>query len=240
MEQSMRHIVLILFIVLFFPKLGMTEEKNRENVVTLITDFTYKAGKTDSRKISKALALFGAKSKAVATSAKYLTHKGLLKHYGKKQSEIYCLAANEIDAVSVAEKFYERNNAYYIKIRATVRITDFIQAEIRDLELEKKELQFSYREEMEQYVSQSVDPGKELSRAYRYIRQGQWRISIIYLDHLEKKYPYWGDIYLARAFAFNGIHNRDKMIEALKTACQLENQDVCEDLKSFVRATNRR
>ena len=33
------------------------------------------------------MALFGAENKAVVLAAKYLIHKGLLEHYGKKQGE---------------------------------------------------------------------------------------------------------------------------------------------------------
>jgi hypothetical protein len=190
-------------------------------------------GDEDSKEKSRALALFGAKLKAVSLAAKYLTHKGVLEHYERRQSEIFSLTTNEIKTSIIDEKFHEDKNSYYVKIKSEVTSIDFIKAQIRDVELEKKESSFSYSEEMEQPVSKIIDPGAELSRAYRYIRKEQWRISIIYLDHLEKKYPYWGDVFLAKAIAFYGMDQIDKMVDALKTACSLGNQEACNELLSF-------
>ena len=211
------------------------DDTGKSSFVSTI-DFTYNLRKGDSKELSKDLALFGAKQKAVVLSAKYLIHKGLLEHYGKKQSEIFCLATDEIGVSVIDEKFHEKRNAYYVKIKAVVRSTDFIQAEIKNLALERKELEFSYSEEMEQHVSESIEPGQELSRAYRYIRRGKWRIAIIYLNHLEKKYPNWGEVYLAKAIGFYSIHNVEKMMAALKTACFLDNEEACKDLKGLTQS----
>ena len=207
--------------------------QKRDYTIKLITDYTYKMGDQDSKEKSRALALFGAKLKAVNLAAKYLTHKGELNHYEKKQNEIFCLATNEIQASIIDEKIYQDIKSYYVKINSEVTIIDFIKAQIKDLELEKNESGFSYREEMEQPVSKTIDPGEELSRAYRYISKEQWRISVIYLDHLEKKYPYWGDVFLAKAIAFYGVDEIDKMVDALKTACSLDKQEACDELISF-------
>ena len=84
---------------------------------------------------------------------------------------------------------------------------------------------------MEQHVLKTIAPSQELSRAYRYIRRGKWRIAIIYLNHLERKYPNWGEVYLAKAIAFYGIHNIDKMIAALKAACLFGSEEACKDLQ---------
>ncbi|MFC1858259.1 hypothetical protein ACFL9U_09570 [Thermodesulfobacteriota bacterium] len=227
---------LLLLIILLFPRPGMSFDKDRNSKLYLITDFSYNIGKGDSKETSQALALFGAKSKAVALSAKYLTHKGLLEHYGKKQGEIFCLAVNEIEVSIIEEKFHKKRAVYYVKIKTKMSSTDFIQAEIKNLELEKAELKFSYAEQMEQYVSQDVAPGRELSRAYRYIRKGQWRIAIIYLDHLEKKYPNWGDIFFAKAIGFYSSHQTSAMIDALKAACSFNHQEACSDLQSLSQA----
>ncbi len=230
---NIQRMVLCLFIFLLFPEPCMPNHDNGDSKFTSIIEFTYNLRKGDSKKLARELAFFGAKQKAVVLSAKYLTHKGLLEHYGKKQREIFCLATDKIGVSVIDEKFYEKRNAYYVKIKADVKNSDFIHAEITNLELEKKELKFSYSEEMEQHVLKSIEPGQELSRAYRYIRKGEWRIAIIFLDHLEKKYPNWGDIYHAKAIAYYGIHNRDKMIEALKTACSFDDQEACKDLQSL-------
>ena len=224
-------LILLLFIISTWP--CRADDQKRDDTIRVITEFTYRPGDKDSKEKSRALALFGAKLKAVNLAAKYLTHKGVLEHYEKKQSEIFSLTTNEIQVSMIDEKFYQDINSYYVKIKSEVTSIDFIKAQIKDTELEKNESRFSYSEEMEQPVSKVINPGEELSRAYRYIRKEQWRISIIYLDHLEKKYPHWGDVFLAKAIAFYGMDDIDKMVDALKTACSLNNQEACNELLSF-------
>jgi hypothetical protein len=202
-------------------------------MIKVITGYTYRMGDKDSKEKSRALALFGAKLKAVNLAAKYLTHKGVLEHYGKKQSEIFCLATNEIKISIIDEKFDQDKKSYHFKIKSEVTSIDFIKAQIKDFELEKIESGFSYSEEMEQPVSNVINPGEELSRAYRYIMKEQWRISIIYLDRLQNKYPYWGEVFLAKAIAFYGMDDIDRMVEALETACSMNNQEACNELLSF-------
>lgn len=208
-------------------------------MVTLFPEFKYPIGKGDSKVKSRALALFGAKLKAVVFSAKYLTHKGLLEHYGKKQNEIFCLTPREIYTEIIDEEIQEAGKIYYVRIKTEIKNSDFIKAEIKNLELEKNELKLSYAEEMEQHVIKAIDPGLELSRAYRHIRKAQWRLAIIYLDHLGKKYPNWGDVYLAKALAFYGQDDIEKMKDALKTACSLDNQEACNDFQNINRTQER-
>jgi len=227
---------LLLMVILAIPTLCFSKENKSDDAPTLITDFTYNIGSGDSKDKYEALALYGAKSKAVALSAKYFTDKGLFENYGKKQREIFCLAANEMQSTIIENKYIEPNKTYYIKIRSTPKITDFIRAEIKNRELEKKERDFSWQEEMEQYVYTSIDPAQELSRAYRYIREKQWRIAIIYLDHLEKKYPNWAELYLAKATGFYGMHDIVRMRGALKHSCSLGNQDACKDLERLAQS----
>jgi hypothetical protein len=235
MISNIKWLFLFLCIPFLFAIPCMAGDHVADDSVLRITEFTYRAGKGDSREISRALALFGAKMKAVRLSAKYLMHKGILKHYGKRQNEIFCLAASTLEETIIGEKFSEKNAAYFVRIRTEARSTDFIQAEIRDLELEKAESRFSYDEEMEQPVSKTIDPGEELSRAYRYIRQGHWRIAVIYLDHLSKKYPHWSDVHMAKAIGFYCLHDETRMAEALKKACSLGSREACDDLVSLVK-----
>ena len=233
MSFSLKQTSLILLLSIISTWPCAADVPKREDAIKLITEYTYKVGDKDSKEKSRALALFGAKLKAVSLAAKYLTHKGVLEHYEKKQNEIFCLTTNQIRVSIIDEKFHQDKNSYYVKIKSEVTSIDFIKAQIRNVELEKNESSFSYSEEMEQPVSKIIDPGAELSRAYRYIRKEQWRISIIYLDHLEKKYPYWGDVFLAKAIAFYGMDQIDKMVDTLKTACSLGNQEACNELLSF-------
>ena len=233
MSFSLKQISLILLLFLISSWPCSADDQKRDDTIKVITDYTYRMGDKDSKEKSRALALFGAKLKAVNLAAKYLTHKGVLEHYGKKQSEIFCLATNEIKVSIIHEKFDQGINSYYFEIKSEVTSIDFIKAQIKDFELEKIESGFSYSEEMEQPVSKVINPGEELSRAYRYIMKEQWRISIIYLDHLQNKYPHWGEVFLAKAIAFYGMDDTDRMVETLKTACSMNNQEACNELLSF-------
>ena len=236
--MDIKRAILFLLLIIILPALSAADDPTSDDGVVLVTDFTYTIGKTDSTETSRALAFFGAKIKAVILSAKYLTHKGLLEHYGKKQQEIFCLTTDEIQVSIIDENVNEQTKSYFVKIRTKVTSSDFIKAEIKNSALEKKESQLSYREEMGQYVSQTIDPGQELSRAYRHIRRGEWRIAVIYLDHLEKKYPNWGDIYLAKAIGFYSMDDADRMMDALKSACSLDNEEACKDLKILLQTGN--
>jgi len=199
----------------------------------IVSEYTYQIGIGESEKLYEPLCLFGAKYRAISLSAKYLAHKGLLKNYGKKQKEIFCLAANGIKVSVLEKKIDNTGKKYSIKIKSAIRVTDFMTAEIENGKFEDMEKKFSWKEEMEQHVFTSIEPGKELSRAYRYLRQRHWRVAIIYLNHLEKKYPNWGDLYLAKAIGFYATNNRAAMIGALNTSCKLGNKDACEDAKSL-------
>jgi len=234
MWTNIFHKSLLLIVFFLIPTPCFSKDDFKDYTIEVTTEFTYGIGSGDSKEKYEALALYGAKNKAVVLSAKYFTHKGLLENYGKKQKEIFCLAANEFKATIIEKKYLEKNNTYYIKIKTKVEITDFIKAEIKNLELEKEEMGFSFREEMAQHVYTNVDPAQELSRAYRYIRKRQWRIAIIYLDHLEKKYPNWGEIFLAKAIGFYGMHDIERMMDSLKISCSLGSQEACEDLESLI------
>lgn len=227
-------ITYLLSLLIFFPPmLCIADNETVENSFEIVSDYTYRIDSDDSQKEYEPLCLFGAKFKAVALSAKYLTHLDVLKHYGKKQKEIFCLVTDELKVFVIENKVVDNGTSYYTKIRTKVRIKDFIKAEIKNDELEKEENAFSWQEEMGQYVYKSVDPGKELSRAYRYLRKKYWRIAIIYLDHLQQKYPNWQEIYFAKAIGLYAENKPVAIMKALKTSCSLGNKEACEDLKGF-------
>jgi tetratricopeptide (TPR) repeat protein len=159
----------------------------------------------------------------------------LLEHYGPRQKEIFCLAADEIKPLQLKEDFGGGGRLYMVKATFEVATTDFIQAEILNLTLGQQEKKWSYGEEMEQQVDTDVAPAREMSRAYRYIRQKAFRIAIIYLHHLERKYPNWGEVYLAKAIALYAIHSEDEMTAAFERACALGNQEACEDLAGLTK-----
>ena len=233
--QTKYVIACLLSITIFIsPKLCGAKEEKSEDTVDIVTEYSYQIGKSDSLEKYRALALFGAKRKAVELSAKYLAHKNLLPEYGKKQKEIFCLAADEISADILEDKRIKDNNSYHVKIKAKIRSVDFLKAEIKDFELEKAEMSFSWQEELGQPVYKSIEPAKELSRAYRYLRKGHSRITVIYLDHLEKKYPNWAEMYHVKAIGLYIENKRTEMMGALKTSCSLGNREACEDIEGFV------
>lgn len=239
MRRKIKIACLLSVIFFFVPRYCLAENDKNDDTLEIVTDYTYKIGPGESPKKYDALGLFGAKYKAVVLAAKYLSHKGLLEPYGKKQKEIYCLAVDQLKSTVIEEKLIENGSAYYIKIKTKVNSIDFIRAEIKDLQLEKDEKNYSLQDKMEQQVSQSIDPAQELSRAYRYIRKMYWRIAVIYLDHLERKYPNWSEIYLAKAIAYFAMHEIQSMMDALKTSCSLGNREACEDMEGLIQSHKR-
>jgi len=123
----------------------------------------------------------------------------------------------------------------HIHIRAEVSDSDLIKAEILNAKLEKEDSNESFKEEMEQKISETIDPGREIAKAYRLLRIKEWRMAIIYLDHLKKKYPNWGDIYMAKAIVYHAVREPYQMKEALEKSCHLGNDKACNDLKSLKR-----
>ena len=226
---------LVLIVLSFFLPTGVCNAGDlpQDAVFSIVTDATYRMGSGDTEEMGKALALFEAKMKAVTLAAKYLTHKGELGHYEKRQNEIFHLVPGQVTPVVLDEKFDNASRSQYVKIRTEISSLDFIRAEIEDKALQKKEEGFSFDREMEQPVAGEIEPGKELSRAYRYIRKGEWRMAIIFLDHLEKKYENWGEVLLSKAIALYGIGDETGMLQSLERACGLGNEEACNEIKSF-------
>ena len=212
------------------PAVSLSETDSDLQEMHTVTAFSYHAGPGDTRETARALTLFGAQHKAVLWFAERLIGRGLQIDYGDKQREIFCLAADELQFRLIDESFTEKTNTYTIRIQVAVSLSDFVKAEIRNAALEKEEMQFSFQEEMEPVVPQAIDPAKEMSRAYRYVRKGHWRMAIIYLDHLEKKYPHWGALFHAKAMGFKGMHETERAIEAQSLACELGNQEACSEI----------
>ena len=208
-------------------------EQPPDDMVTGVSQFVYNAGKTDSNQVCEALALFGAKYEAAVSAAEDLSRRMILKPYGKKRREILCLVADGITPVVIEKTHLAEDHLCRIKIRYHITISDFVRADIGDVQMEDKESKFSWDQEMEQYISKAVNPGKELSRAYRYIRQGHGRIAVIYLDRLVQKYPYWADPYLARAIGYHLLNDTAGMMGDLERACALSNREACDIRKAL-------
>jgi len=213
-------------------RFAVSETPSNE-AVEVTSEYTYAPLMSEPETKIRTMALFAAKMNAATVGAQLLEEKGLLPILGEKKKEILCLAADQIEVAVVEEEAISAHGGYRIRILTRIDERDFVQTETVDRELEEEEQEFSYREEMEQPVSAEISPGKELSRAYRYLRKKQWRIAIIYLDHLERKYPNCGEVYLAKAFGFSGLHQIDRMQDSLQTACLLRLQEACEDLRKL-------
>jgi hypothetical protein len=123
-EVKMQRTIMIacfLGAVFFFgPKFSSAANDKNDDILETTTDYTYRIGPADSQKKYEALGLFGAKYKAVVLAAKYLSHKGLLENYGKKQKEIFCLAVNELKSEIVEKKLIDNGSSFYIKIKTKV------------------------------------------------------------------------------------------------------------------------
>lgn len=230
MGVALRGIGWVLAVVLLPVGIAVPAGPQWNAAIPLVTAFTHRGGPDELPPKARALALFGARHEAVLAAAVVLSRKGLLEHYGERANEIYCLAADEIEAAVLEERYDPGTHTYFVRVRSHSTAADFIRAQITDAELETQEAAFPYNREMEQPVMAGIHPAVELSRAYRHIRRRQWRIAIIYLDHLEKKYPYWGAMFLARAMAFRGMHRTKQMAAALERACGLNNQEACREL----------
>ena len=192
-----------------------------------VTTYSYTAGADEAPTTARALALFGAKYKAVVQIADRLTEVGLLRANDNREKAVFCLVADAMASRVVKQSNDTVSHTYTATINSTLCLTDYVKAEIRNDSLERKEEHFSFKEEMEPAVSPVVSPALELSRAYRYISHGQWRMAIIYMDHLETKYPNWGVLHLAMASAYQGIHENAKALSALSSACYLGVQEAC-------------
>ena len=185
--------------------------------------------------LAREVALFTAKKKAVDLAARYLSQKSLIKTYELNRDEIYALVAREIQAEILEDKSETagKTSIYRVQIIAKIKPSDFVKAEIEDNKQEIKEAKESYQEEMEQPISTEVDPGKDIAKAYRLLREKKWRITMIYLDHMEKKYPNWDSIYMAKAIGKYILNEPVFMKKALNEACRLGNNTACDDLKNI-------
>ena len=146
-----------------------------------------------SIELAKNMAFYIAKRQAVDLAGRYLSRKGLIEVYELNRDEIYSLTAREI-AGKIFEKKRQtvgKTSFYLVRIKARIQASDFIKAEMEDARQAKREVHESFAQEMEQVVSAGIDPGKDISKAYRLQREKKWRIAMIYPKHLEKKYPGW-------------------------------------------------
>ena len=220
--------------LVFYSISGITSAMEDE-VIEVDIEGRYLMAAGVSVELAKEMAFYIAKKKAVDSAGRYLSHKSLIESYGLKRDQIYSLATNEIEAEILKQKRLTDGNAstYIVRIRARVQASDFVKASLKDAKENKKEAKASFQEEMEQPVSAEIDPGSDISHAYRLLRARERRIAMIYLNHLEKKYPSWAEIHMAKALVYYIYHKPASMKKALGEACRLGNKTACDDLANI-------
>jgi hypothetical protein len=221
-------------LLLFFLISGLASAAE-DNLIEVEAEARYQIADGYPIELAKSMALFIAKRKAVDLAGRYLSRRSLTEVYELDKDEIYSLAAREIEAEILEEKRQTvgTSSIYRVRIKARIRASDFVRAELEDRKLVKSEVHESYHEEMEQVVPARIDPGKDICKAYRLLRERKWRMALIYLNHLEKKYPNWAAIYMAKALAYYVFHEPVSMKKALSTACRLGDDTACDDLKNI-------
>ena len=182
----MRNFIMSTFLVLL--SMNGVSSAAVNDIFEIETEGSYRLETESSIDLAKKTALFIAKRKAVDLAGRYLSRKSLIEVYELNRDEIYSLAARGIKAEILEEKrqAIEKVSTYRVRIRSWVRASDFVKAAMEDAKQEKKEAQESFREEMEQHISVEIDPGRDIAKAYRLLREKKRRIAIIYLNHLEK------------------------------------------------------
>jgi len=221
-------------LLLLLPMNGIASESEKD-IFEVETEGSYQFTVGSPPDLAIEVAFFNAKRNAVELAGRYLSRNSRIRIYELKKDEIYSLAAREIMAEILEEK-RERVKTVLtnrIRIRAQVKASDFIKAEMEDAKLEENEAKESYQEEMEQHISAEIDPGRDIAKAYRLLREKKWRIAMIYLNHLSKKYPNWDSIYMVKAIVHYVLHEPVFMKKSLSEACRLGNPIACDDLKNL-------
>jgi len=233
-QVIIRNFFMAALLVLFSIN-GVASAAEEDDIFEIEAEGSYQMVAGVSIELVKKMALFTAKRQAVDLAGRYLSRQSLIGIDELKRDEIYSLAAGEIETKILEEKRQTvgTTSTYRIRIRARVQASDFVKAEKRDNKQEKSEANELFSEEMEQSVSVEIDPGKDISKAYRLLREKKWRIAMIYMNHLEKKYPNWAEIYMAKASVYYIFHEPVFMQKALNEACRLGNNMACDDLKNI-------
>lgn len=229
----MRALILGVLLVLF--SIDSVVSAGKTDIFEIEVEGRYRMNAAISIDLAQKMALYSAKRKAVDLAGRYLSRQSLIEAYELNRDEIYSLAAGEIEAEILEEKRQTAGQkiVYRVRIRARVQPSDFVKAEMADARREKEEAKASFSEEMEQPVSDKIDPGQDISKVYRLLREKKWRIAMIYMNHLEKKYPNWAEIKMAKALVYYIYHEPALMKKALNQACRLGNDTACDDLKNI-------
>ena len=235
-QSLVRAFAILCILPAFFPVSARSE--NRADTFQMVSSARFAVPADGAKAEAEAIALFTAKREAVETAGRYLKGKHRLWFAEKKRQEVFDLTAEKISFEVLEEEWTERNGAesYHVKIAATVELADFIEAENENSEYEEKERRKSLRQFMEPSIDGVLRPGRDLAEAYRLIRLEKQRPAVIFLDRLEKKYPGWSELFMAKAFAFYTLDEIPQMRDALSEACNLGNETACKDIEMMRKA----
>ncbi len=236
-SQSLANAFVLLCILLAcFPTSALSE--NQADTFQMVSSARFAPPKDGAKAEAEAIALFTAKRRAVETAGRYLKGKHRLWFAEKKSQEVFDLTAEKISFKVLEEEWTESadEESYRVKIAATVELADFIEAENENSEYEEKERRKSLRQFMEPTIDDALRPGRDLAEAYRLIRLEKQRPAVIFLDRLERKYPGWSELFMAKAFAYYTLDEIPQMHDALSEACGLGNETACRDIEMMQKA----
>jgi hypothetical protein len=210
---------------------------SEEDSLEIVAEGKFQAPAGTAKKLARQIALFDAKRKAVESAGRYLAGKHLVLSYEQKKEEIYSLVATKIPSKVITENLETSGDTfdYYIRIRATIHSSDYIEADILDKQMEIEEDREPLKEELEPPITDKVEPGVDISQAYRLLRKEKLRPAMIYLDRLEKKYPNWAAVHMAKAMGFYLLREPSNMKQELIRACTAGSAGACDDLRSLKR-----
>jgi hypothetical protein len=199
------------------------------------TEASYTLGPGDSEPLARKLALFRAGRKAAYQAAERFEANQWIQFENKDRCELVSLVADRL-ASEVLRDHWERGgkaSIYTVRIRAVVRLSDFIEAQLEVLGFRRQEATAGYRDEMSPPLPAPFHPGLSLAKAYWLIRNNELRIAIIYLDRLTQRYPNWGEGFELKAEALGLENQPDAMQKALQRACELGAPKACARLDSL-------
>jgi len=103
-----------------------------ERQLEAVTTYSYTAGADESTDTARALALFGAKYKAVTQIADQLADAGLLEADANRRMAIFCLVADAMMPRVLEQSIDTASHTYTAKITSTLDLADFVKAELRN------------------------------------------------------------------------------------------------------------
>ncbi|MDP2646616.1 MAG: hypothetical protein Q8P24_16880 [Desulfobacterales bacterium] len=210
-------------------------QNNNEYAIEVETEGSYRLQPGDPVHLGRMVAFYEAKKNAVEMAARYFIRKGFIEISDTDKQEVFSLSIAGIEAKELkSHQFHDGPvKTYRVLIRARVRVVDFVLAERLEKKLANEAKRNSFLEKMEPVIGPEIDPGQDIAKAYRLIREKQWRQVVIYLDQLEKKYPGWGEIQATKALAQYSLNEPGEVKLSLNRACRLGNEGACKELKEL-------